>query len=50
MTDFPYAARPHSHPAQPFAAEMRAFPERAVAGDAAARFAACTAYATQLGF
>jgi LmbE family N-acetylglucosaminyl deacetylase len=49
-TDFPYAARPHSHPARPFAAEMRALPECAVAGDAAARLAACAAYATQLGF
>ena len=49
-TDFPYSARPHSHPARPFAAEMAALPERAVAGDAAARLAACRAYATQLGF
>jgi LmbE family N-acetylglucosaminyl deacetylase len=49
-TDFPYSARPHSHPAQPFAAEMAKLPEHAVHGDAAARFAACRAYATQLGF
>ncbi|MBV8614242.1 MAG: hypothetical protein JOY66_10790 [Acetobacteraceae bacterium] len=49
-TDFPYSARPHSHPAEPFAAEMRGLPERAVAGDAAARLPACAAYATQLGF
>ena len=49
-TDFPYSARPHSHPAQPFAAAMRALPERAVEGDMAARHAACAAYATQLGF
>jgi LmbE family N-acetylglucosaminyl deacetylase len=49
-TDFPYSARSHSHPAQPFAAAMRALPERAVEGDMAARHAACAAYATQLGF
>jgi LmbE family N-acetylglucosaminyl deacetylase len=49
-TDFPYAARAHSHPALPFAADMAALPERAVEGDAAARLAACAAYATQLGF
>lgn len=49
-TDFPYAARPHSHPARPFAAEMAALPAREVAGDAAARLAACRAYASQVGF
>jgi LmbE family N-acetylglucosaminyl deacetylase len=49
-TDFPYAARPHSHPARPFAGRMDALPERAVPGDAAMRLAACAAYATQLGF
>ncbi len=49
-TDFPYAVRPHSHPARPFGAAMAALPERRVAGDAAARLAACAAYATQLGF
>jgi LmbE family N-acetylglucosaminyl deacetylase len=49
-TDFPYAARPHSHPARPFATAMAVLPERAVAGDAAARLMACAAYATQLGF
>jgi len=49
-TDFPYAARPHSHPARPFEAEMARWPERRLAGDAAARLHACAAYATQLGF
>jgi len=49
-TDFPYAARPRSHPARPFAAAMRDLPECAVAGDTAARSAACAAYRTQLGF
>ncbi|TCZ64948.1 PIG-L deacetylase family protein [Roseicella aquatilis] len=49
-TDFPYAARPHSHPARPFAAAMGALPEVALRGDAAARLAACAAYASQLGF
>ena len=49
-TDFPYAMRPGSHPAQPFAAEMAALPERVATGDAAARLAACSAYTTQLGF
>lgn len=49
-TDFPYALRPGSHPARPFAAEMAVLPERAVIGDAGARLAACAAYATQLGF
>jgi hypothetical protein len=49
-TDFPYAARSRSHPARPFATAMAALRERAVEGDSAARFRACTAYATQLGF
>ena len=49
-TDFPYAMRPGTHPAQPFADEMATLPERTVTGDAAARLAACSAYATQLGF
>ena len=49
-TDFPYAARPRTHPAEPFAAAMRALPECRVMGDAAARLAACAAYTTQLGF
>jgi hypothetical protein len=49
-TDFPYSARPHTHPARPFAREMDRLPERAITGDAAARLHACTAYATQLGF
>lgn len=46
----PYAARPHTHPAQPFAREMARLPERALHGDAAARLHACAAYTTQLGF
>ncbi|MFC7478220.1 PIG-L deacetylase family protein [Dankookia sp. GCM10030260] len=49
-TDFPYAARPGSHPARPFAAEMAGLPECIVAGDAPARLAACAAYTTQIGF
>ncbi len=49
-TDFPYAMRPGTHPAQPFAEEMAALPEKSVTGDAAARLAACSAYVTQLGF
>jgi len=46
--DWPYAARPHSHPARPVALDH--LPALAVAGDAAARRLACLAYATQLGF
>ena len=49
-TDFPYAMRPGSHPARPFAEAMVMLPERAVTGDAAARLAACAAYTTQIGF
>jgi LmbE family N-acetylglucosaminyl deacetylase len=49
-TDFPYAARPQHETVRPFAATMGAGPERAIVGDAVARFAACAAYATQLGF
>ena len=49
-TDWPYAARPHSHPARPFDNRMGALPERVVTVDPAPRLAACTAYATQLGF
>jgi LmbE family N-acetylglucosaminyl deacetylase len=49
-TDFPYAARPYSHPARPFAEVMSGLPERVVTGDAGARHAACAAYATQIGF
>lgn len=48
--DWPYTARPHSHPARPFAARFAALPERAADGDAPARRAACLAYASQLGF
>lgn len=49
-TDFPYAARPLRDAVRPFAAAMEAWPERSVTGNAAARLAACAAYATQLGF
>ena len=49
-TDFPYSTRPDSHPTRPFAGEMAGLPECVVAGDAAARLAACAAYRTQLGF
>lgn len=49
-TDFPYAVRPGSHPARPFAMEMGALPEITFMGDADARLKACSAYATQLGF
>ena len=49
-TDFPYSARPLRESVQPFAAAMEAWPERSIPGDAAARLAACAAYATQLGF
>ncbi len=49
-TDFPYAARPLREAARPFAAAMAAWPEHRAEGDAAARLAACAAYATQLGF
>jgi LmbE family N-acetylglucosaminyl deacetylase len=49
-TDFPYCLKPHSHPARPFAADMAAWPDVAVEGDAAARHRACSAYRTQLGF
>jgi len=33
-TDFPYAARPGSHSARPFAAELAEWPNLAIAGDA----------------
>lgn len=49
-TDFPYAARAHTHPARPFARELERLPEREITGDAAVRLHACAAYATQLGF
>jgi LmbE family N-acetylglucosaminyl deacetylase len=49
-TDFPYSARPHSHPARPFAVEMSALAERAIEGDSGARLHACSAYRTQLAF
>ncbi|WP_193560476.1 PIG-L deacetylase family protein [Dankookia rubra] len=49
-TDFPYSAKPQSHPARPFAAEMAAWPDVAVEGDAETRHRACSAYGTQLGF
>lgn len=49
-TDWPYAARPGSHPARPFAGRFAALPSLSVAGDAAARREACAAYASQLGF
>jgi LmbE family N-acetylglucosaminyl deacetylase len=49
-TDFPYAARPLRETVRPFAAAMADWPERGIEGDAAARLAACAAYATQLGF
>ncbi|MBV9656013.1 MAG: PIG-L family deacetylase [Acetobacteraceae bacterium] len=48
--DFPYAARRHTHPAEPFADEMARLPERRIIGDEASRLAACREYATQLGF
>ncbi|HZF77430.1 MAG TPA: PIG-L family deacetylase [Acetobacteraceae bacterium] len=48
--DFPYVARPHTHPARPHAARFAALPAAALPGDAAAKLAACAAYATQLGF
>jgi LmbE family N-acetylglucosaminyl deacetylase len=49
-TDYPYSARPHSHPARPFATEMAAWPDVALEGDAGTRLRACGAYRTQLGF
>ena len=49
-TDFPYSLKPHSHPARPFAAELAAWPDMAIEGDAAMRADACGAYRTQLGF
>jgi len=49
-SDFPYSARAHSHPARPFAVDMARLPERSILGDAAGRLAACSAYATQVGF
>jgi len=49
-TDYPYSAKPHSHPARPFAAEMSAWPDVALEGDAETRRRACGAYRTQLGF
>ncbi|WP_431271834.1 PIG-L deacetylase family protein [Dankookia sp. P2] len=49
-TDFPYCRKPDSHPAQPFAAEMAAWPKVEFTGDAESRRRACGAYRTQLGF
>lgn len=49
-TDFPYSAKPHSHPARPFAAEMAAWPDVTLVGDVETRCRACAAYRTQLGF
>jgi hypothetical protein len=49
-TDHPYAARPHTHPAQPFAEAMRALPEFVLEGRTERRLAACAAYASQIGF
>ena len=49
-TDWPYAARPHSHPARPFASRFDDLPPVAIRGDAARRRNACAAYASQLGF
>ncbi|MFL1461592.1 PIG-L deacetylase family protein [Roseococcus sp. DSY-14] len=46
--DWPYAARPHSHPARPLG--FGHLPALALHGDAAARRRACHAYSTQLGF
>lgn len=45
-TDFPYATR--AQVARPF--DVSPLPEWHVAGDAAARLAACAAYTTQLGY
>jgi LmbE family N-acetylglucosaminyl deacetylase len=45
--DVPYASRPA---AQPFGETMARLPERAEAGDVAARLAAAAAYASQIGF
>ena len=49
-TDFPYAMRPHSHPARPFATEMDRLSEIAVRGVVEARETACLAYGSQIGF
>lgn len=49
-TDFPYAARPDSHPACPFDQEMDSLTEIGIEGDADARLKACLSYSTQLGF
>jgi LmbE family N-acetylglucosaminyl deacetylase len=49
-TDWPYAARPGSHPARPFGARFDALPERVLRGDAEARRTACASYASQLPF
>jgi LmbE family N-acetylglucosaminyl deacetylase len=49
-TDFPYCLKPHSHPARPFAAEMAAWPDMVIEGDAGLRRRACAAYRTQIGF
>ncbi|MCW8085692.1 PIG-L deacetylase family protein [Sabulicella glaciei] len=46
--DWPYAARPHSHPARPV--PLNHLPEMKVACNAAARRRACHSYVTQLGF
>ncbi len=49
-TDWPYAARPHTHPARPFELAMGALPILTVHFDPAAKRAACAAYATQIGY
>jgi LmbE family N-acetylglucosaminyl deacetylase len=48
--DFPYALRPETHPARPFAQVMDALTGHVIQGDLDARIAACRAYETQIGF
>lgn len=49
-TDWPYAARPHTHPARPFEAFMAALAVLALRFDLASKRAGCAAYATQIGY
>lgn len=48
--DFPYALRPDTHPAHPFAQAMNSLPGYVIQGDLDVRIAACRAYETQIGF
>ena len=49
-TDWPYADRPRTHPAKPFAAVMDTLPALTLGFDPAPKRAGCAAYATQIRY